>query len=70
MNCLIENPTFDSQTKETLTLKKDKWGSIVDLSPSFLETIEKTGLVEDVVSMVKFKQHRNMMREVNVGKKK
>lgn len=28
INCLIENPTFDSQTKDTLTLKKDKFGSV------------------------------------------
>ena len=27
VNALIENPTFDSQTKETLTLKKSQFGS-------------------------------------------
>ena len=32
INCMIENPSFDSQTKETLTLKKDLFGSTCDLS--------------------------------------
>ena len=27
VNCLIENPAFDSQTKETLTLVQKKFGS-------------------------------------------
>lgn len=27
VNCLIENPTFDTQTKETLTLKASQFGS-------------------------------------------
>ena len=35
INCLIENPTFDSQTKETLTLKKDMFGSTCSLTDRF-----------------------------------
>ena len=27
VNCLIENPAFDSQTKDTLTTKQGKFGS-------------------------------------------
>ena len=27
INCLIENPTFDSQTKEYMTLKQSSFGS-------------------------------------------
>lgn len=36
INCLIENPTFDSQTKETLTLKPSNYGSRCILSDEFL----------------------------------
>ncbi|CAE7556120.1 TOP2 [Symbiodinium pilosum] len=31
VNCLIENPAFDSQTKETLTTKKERFGSTCEL---------------------------------------
>ena len=37
VNCLIENPTFDSQTKETLTLKHGQFGSEAILSDKFLK---------------------------------
>ncbi|XP_077515221.1 DNA topoisomerase 2 top-2-like [Amblyomma americanum] len=32
VNCLIENPTFDSQTKESITLLAKKFGSNYELS--------------------------------------
>ena len=35
LNCLIENPTFDSQTKETLTLQRSAFGSTATLSNEF-----------------------------------
>lgn len=37
VNALIENPTFDSQTKETLTLPSSKFGSKPTLSEDFLK---------------------------------
>ena len=37
VNALIENPTFDSQTKETLTLPASKFGSKPTLSEDFLK---------------------------------
>lgn len=37
INCNIENPTFDSQTKDTMTLKSSKFGSSCALSPEFLK---------------------------------
>lgn len=42
VNALIENPTFDSQTKETLTLPASKFGSKPTLSEDFI----KKGLYE------------------------
>ena len=32
--------------------------------------VENYGIAEDVLSVVKFKQHKHMMRVVNVGKKR
>ena len=37
VNALIENPTFDSQTKETMTLPASKFGSKPHLSEEFLK---------------------------------
>ena len=37
VNALIDNPAFDSQTKETLTTRPVSFGSTCDLSPDFLK---------------------------------
>lgn len=37
VNCLIENPAFDSQTKVSLTLQKQKFGSDCPLSEGFFK---------------------------------
>lgn len=37
VNALIENPAFDSQTKDTLTLKSSAFGSKCDLSEDFVK---------------------------------
>ena len=45
MNCLIENPAFDSQTKETLTTKDKNFGSKMQLSKEFVKKIMDSGVV-------------------------
>jgi DNA gyrase/topoisomerase IV subunit B len=37
INCLIENPTFDSQTKENMTLQAKNFGSTCKLSDEFFK---------------------------------
>ena len=41
VNCLIENPTFDSQTKENMTLKAKSFGSkeVAVLSDKFIKQV-------------------------------
>lgn len=36
VNALIDNPAFDSQTKETLTIRQSSFGSKCELSEDFL----------------------------------
>ncbi len=43
INCLIVNPTFDSQTKENMTLLQSKFGSKCALSPKFFTAVQKSG---------------------------
>jgi DNA topoisomerase-2 len=37
VNCLVENPAFDSQTKETLTTRAKDFGSEAVLSDKFIK---------------------------------
>nr|CCA21933.1 predicted protein putative [Albugo laibachii Nc14]CCA24783.1 topoisomerase putative [Albugo laibachii Nc14] len=63
VSALIDNPAFDSQTKETLTTRPSSFGSTHSLSDKFLKQIEKSGIVERVVSFAKFKQTAELQRK-------
>ena len=39
VNCLIENPSFDSQTKENMTLSQKSFGSTCELSEKFIKSV-------------------------------
>lgn len=39
VNSLIENPTFDSQTKETMTLQSKSFGSKCEVSDKFAKQV-------------------------------
>uniref|UniRef100_A0A915Q4L1 DNA topoisomerase 2 n=1 Tax=Setaria digitata TaxID=48799 RepID=A0A915Q4L1_9BILA len=50
VNALIENPTFDSQTKETMTLQSKSFGSTCELSEKFIQASLKCGIVEAIMA--------------------
>jgi DNA topoisomerase II len=56
VNAMIENPTFDSQTKETLTLPASKFGSRPSLSEEFLKKgeLSRFHLMRRLLSLVLF----------------
>lgn len=60
VNCLIENPTFDSQTKENMTLQAKKFGSKCELSDKFYNQVLKCGVVEAVMSWLTFKAQKQL----------
>ena len=39
INCLIENPSFDSQTKENMTLRAKAFGSTCELNDKFIKSV-------------------------------
>lgn len=41
VNCLVENPTFDSQTKENMTLQQKSFGSTCPLSDKFIKQVPR-----------------------------
>ena len=51
VNCIIVNPTFDSQSKETLTTPVSKFGSKFDVDDKFVDKLYKTGIVDKAISM-------------------
>merc|ERR1719228_1683816 len=55
VNCLIVNPTFDSQTKDTMTLVAKSFGSKCVLSEKFQAALTKSGIIESVLLWSKFK---------------
>ncbi|VEN43650.1 unnamed protein product [Callosobruchus maculatus] len=67
INCLIVNPTFDSQTKENMTLQVKSFGSKCTLSEKFITQVTKSGIVESVLSWAKFKAQNEL--EKKGGKK-
>ncbi|XP_077490321.1 DNA topoisomerase 2-alpha-like [Amblyomma americanum] len=68
VNCLIENPTFDSQTKENMTLQVKKFGSKCDLSDKFYNQVLKCGVVEAVMSWVSFKAQKQLGQKCSAKK--
>jgi len=67
VKALIVNPSFDSQTKETLTTQVAKFGSKCELSDKFYEKLYKTGLGDKVISLTEF--HENKQLKKTDGKK-
>lgn len=68
VNCLIENPTFDSQTKETMTLQSKSFGSKCTPADKFFNAITKVGVVEAILSWVKFKAQTELSKKCHAKK--
>ncbi|KAK8401478.1 hypothetical protein O3P69_001004 [Scylla paramamosain] len=60
VNCLIVNPTFDSQTKENMTLQAKSFGSKCTFSEKYIANIMKCGVVEAVMAWARFKQQAQL----------
>jgi DNA topoisomerase-2 len=62
LNCLVENPAFDSQTKETLTLRASAFGSKCELPDAFLKRVMAGGLADAVLSFASFKANKELKK--------
>lgn len=63
VNCLIVNPTFDSQTKENMTLQAKSFGSKCDFNDKFGNAVQKCGIIESVLTWAKFKQQTEINKQ-------
>jgi len=68
INSTIVNPSFDTQTKETLTTPASKFGSLPTISPKFIESLVKIGLLSEAQTLLDAKTAREAKR--TDGKKK
>ena len=51
---IIVNPSFDSQSKETLTTQVSKFGSKCEVSDKFIDKLYKSGIVDKALSLTEF----------------
>jgi DNA topoisomerase-2 len=56
VDCIIEDPSFSSQTKEYLTNKISTFGSRYELGEQLIKDLAETGLVDEVVKFAQFKE--------------
>lgn len=62
VNSLIVNPSFDSQTKETLTTKVTKFGSRWKFSEDMAKKVCKSEIITNVLDFAKFKQDKDLAK--------
>ena len=59
VNAVIENPSFDSQTKETLNTVSTKFGSTCKVSEKFVEKVAKLGVMEQAITLNEVKHNKD-----------
>ena len=58
LRCDIENPAFDSQTKDFMNTPSNKFGSTCTVSDSFIEKLAKMGVMDMACSLTEAKENR------------
>jgi len=56
----IPNPSFDSQTKETLKTTKGKFSTKVEISDAFIAQLAKTAIIEKIINQSAFKDIQSL----------
>ena len=58
IRCDIENPSFDSQTKDYMNTPSAKFGSKCDVSDKFIEKIAKMGVMDAACALTEVKENK------------
>jgi len=69
ISCQVENPSFDSQTKENMTLKPAKFGSKCEISDAVINKVLKTGIVDTLLQWAKAKEAIDLGKTMKAGGK-
>jgi DNA topoisomerase II len=59
LNSTIENPSFDSQTKDYLTTTSSKFGSSCEVSDKFIDKLAALGVLSAACDMSELKEKKN-----------
>jgi DNA topoisomerase-2 len=59
IRCDIENPAFDSQTKDYMNTPMAKFGSSCTVSDKFIEKLAKMGVMESACAIHEIKENKN-----------
>ena len=62
VKALIVNPSFDSQSKETLTTPVAKFGSKCELTDKFYDKLFKIGIVDKALSITEFYDKKKLVK--------
>ena len=68
LNSVINNPSFDSQTKERLITPKSKFGSLPEINEKYIKKLCNSGLSERVLQFSDFKE-KTLAKKTNGTKK-
>jgi DNA topoisomerase-2 len=55
LNCVIENPSFDSQSKESMNTPVSKCGSTCEVSDKFIDKLAKMGVMDAAITLNEIK---------------
>jgi DNA topoisomerase-2 len=58
VRCDIENPAFDSQTKDFMNTPSSKFGSKCDVSDKFIEKVAKMGVMDAALQLTEVKENK------------
>jgi DNA topoisomerase-2 len=58
IRCDIENPAFDSQTKDYMNTPSSKFGSKCEVSDKFIEKVAKMGVMDAAVQLTEVKENK------------
>ena len=62
VNSLIVNPSFDSQTKETLTTNAKDFGSKFEIESDFINNLAKSGIVERAMAQTQYQESQKLTK--------
>jgi DNA topoisomerase-2 len=58
LRCDVENPSFDSQTKDFMNTPSAKFGSTCQVSDAFIEKVAKMGVMDTACSLTEAKENK------------
>ena len=62
LRCDIENPSYDSQSKEFLNTPVSKFGSSCSVSDKFIENIAKMGIMNTACNLTEIKENKDVKK--------